>query len=195
MKILTYLIGIIIVIVILSIGLGLVLIKMQQPEILRGMLKAKEEFIISRVEQETPYFTNFEAMYNLAFTNFLDGWFGDSIYVRKDQAKVFYGYSLNDIQIKIIQEQGEPILLVQLPNPKQVATDRKVLSVESNPKDYRPIDSQKQPIDVDQWMNQTLNESLQHYEETSIEMTRKMSREYFEAVAHHFNLKLKLEFK
>jgi hypothetical protein len=195
MKIVTYIAGLILLVVLLSLGFGIFLVKMKQPEILGQMLKAKEQMIVSKVKQDTPYFTNFEATYNLAFTNFLGRLWGDSIYVRKDRAKVFYGYSLNDAEIKIIQEQDEPILWVRLPSPKQVATDRKVLLVEANPKDYWPIDSEKHPIDVEQWMNERLDTTLQNYEGKSLEMTRKMSQEYFEAIAHHFNLKLKLEFK
>lgn len=49
-------------------------------------------------------------------------------------------------------------------------------------------------INVDEWMNQTLDDAIAKYEEKTIEMTQTVSRQYFEVLAERFSLKLKLEF-
>ena len=131
----------------------------------------------------------------MAFTNHRENLLqSDDFYVRKDQAKVFYGYSLKEAEIKVIKENGEKILSVKLPNPRKISTDRKVLSIETTHEGYQPVDEDGKSINVDEWMNQTLDDAIAKYEEKTIEMTQTVSKQYFEALAERFGLKLKLEF-
>lgn len=168
-KLMTWIIVLVIVIVILSSGVGLLLFRFESPNNF-------ERTIITKIRQETPYLANFETMYSLVFTNFRDNWiFSDDFYIRHDQANVFYGYALKDATIKLKREDRKNMLWVQLPDPKQISIDRKIVSIESRHEDYQPIDGQKQPINVDKWMVQHLNSALEMYEEKSIAMTREMS--------------------
>lgn len=154
-----------------------------------------ERHIIAKVQQDTPFLAQLEATYSLAFTNYRPNVItSDDFYVRKDLASVFYGYALKDAEIHVVNESNENILSVKLPHPKQISIDRKILSIENAHDDYLPLDEEKDPINVDAWMNEHLQEAIQQYEEKTVEMTKTMSQQYFEAMAHRFGLKLKLEF-
>lgn len=154
-----------------------------------------EQQIIAKIRQDTPYLAHLEATYSIAYINYTHNRiFTDDVYVRNDDASVFYGYALKDADIAIMTENNERILRVKLPQPKQISIDRKVVSIETNDPEYRPIDASGQRVDVDAYMNQQVEKALKTYEEKTIEMTREMSRQYFEAVAHRFGLKLQLEF-
>ena len=154
-----------------------------------------ERTILAKVQQDTPYLAHMEATYSLAFTNYHKRPFvSDDFYIRKDQAKVFYGYSLKDAEIELVNENNTQTLWVRLPNPKQISKDRKTLSIESVRDNFHPIDQDKNKIDVEAWMDQNLNGAIADYEEKTIDMTREVSRQYFEALAYRFGVKLKLEF-
>ena len=154
-----------------------------------------ERHIVAKVQQDTPYLAQLEATYSLAFTNYRPNTItSDDFYVRKDLASVFYGYALKEAEIHVIHKNDEDILSVKLPNPKQISIDRKILSIENAHEGYLPLDQEKHPINVDAWMNEHLQKAIQQYEEKTIEMTKTMSQQYFEAMAHRFGLKLKLEF-
>ena len=154
-----------------------------------------ERYIVAKVQQDTPYLAQLEAAYSLAFINFHENpVFSDDFYVRRDLASVFYGYSLKNAEIKMIEENNEKVLWVKLPNPKQISIDRKIVDVESVRPGYQPLDQNKQPINVDAWMNEHLQKAIKQYEEKTIEQTKTLSKQYFEALAYRFGVKLKLEF-
>lgn len=154
-----------------------------------------EQQIVTKIRQDTPYIAHLEAMYSIAYINYKKGLiFKDDVYIRNDDATVFYGYALKDADITIITENNQRILRVRLPQPKQISIDRKVLSIETNDKEYIPLDEKGKRVDVDAYMNTNVEEAIKLYEEKTIEMTREMSRQYFEAIADRFGLKLQLEF-
>lgn len=154
-----------------------------------------EQKLITKVKQDSPHIAHLEASYGLAFINYRENLIlSTDFYIREDQAKVFYGYALDQAEIKVIQEGKQKILSVKLPQPKQVSIDRNVASLEITHKDYRPVDEKGKPIDVDAWMMQKLEEAVKKYETKTIDMTRTISHEYFETLAHRFGMKLKLQF-
>ena len=158
-------------------------------------LKPLEQKLVMKVKQDAPHIAHLEATYGLAFTNFRENWISSTdFYIRTDQAKVFYGYALDQAEITVVQEENQKILSVKLPQPKQVSIDRNVASLEITHKDYQPVDEEGKSIDVDAWMMQKLEEAVKKYEEKTVEMTRTISQEYFETLAHRFGMKLKLEF-
>ncbi len=151
--------------------------------------------LVTRIKQDSPHIAHLEAAFGLAFTNVGPNWItSDDFYIRTDHAKVFYGYALQEAEIKITEEDDQKILIVKLPQPKQVSIDRGVTSLELTHKDYRPVDEDGKLIDVDAWMVQKLEEAIQKYEDRTLEMTKTISREYFETLAHRFGMILRLEF-
>ncbi|MCD6346782.1 MAG: hypothetical protein J7L96_05105 [Bacteroidales bacterium] len=150
---------------------------------------------MTKVKQDAPHIAHLEAIYGLAFINSRENRiYSTDFYIRKDQAKIFYGYELGQSKIKIVHEENQKVLFVKLPQPKQVSIDRNVVSLEVTHKKYTPIDEKGNPIDVDAWMMQKLKEVVQKYEEKTISMAQTISQEYFETIAHRFGMKLKLEF-
>ena len=188
MKLIRLVIICVIVIIALSGLSGLLIFRLRHSDNL-------ERVIVAKITQETAYLANFETMYSLSFTNFRDNWvLSDDFYIRQDQANVYYGYALKDATIRVKHDDGKNTLFVHLPNPKQISIDRKPVIEESRHENYKPVDSEKREINVDKLMNEELNKAILQYEQRSIEMTKEMSRQYFEALAYRFGLELQLEF-
>jgi len=83
-------------------------------------------------------------------------------------------------------------LYVRLPKPRKIAVDRKVKDIRLTHPNYQPLDDDGKPIDIDAVMVSRLEEIERHYEERTAAMTRNLSRQYFEALAHRHGLRLKL---
>jgi len=161
----------------------------------QGIEESIEQKVFSKIKSDAPYLAQLSAVYGLVFSNYHPNRIeSDDFYIRKDKAGVFYGYSLNDAEIKVIKGKDQNILHVRLPMPKQISVDRRVMSVDITHEKYKPIDSKGQIINVDEWMNNELETLTKKYEEKSIEMTKAISRQYFESLSKRFGLKLNLEF-
>jgi len=113
-------------------------------------IKPLEKTLVAKVKQDAPQIAHLEATYGIAFTNSYENRIASTdFYIRVDQAKIFYGYALEQAEIKIVQEGNQNVLSVRLPQPKQVARDRKIDFLTSTHTDYRPIDKDGNAIDVD----------------------------------------------
>ncbi|MBD2189666.1 hypothetical protein [Pseudanabaena mucicola] len=184
----------------LGLAVGIVLLQSCQPAPVPE--KQLEETIITKIRQDTPYLAHLEAIYSVNYVNYIDKkFFGirfpftqDDIYIRNDVASVFYGYPLKDADISVIIENNQRTLRVKLPEPRQIAIDRRVRSAEVNDQRSIPLDEQGRRVDVDQHINGQVNAAITKYEEQTVGMTREMTRQYFQAIADRFNLKLQLEF-
>ena len=158
-------------------------------------IKSIEQKIYSKVKQDGPHLAHLETIYGIVFTNQAENWIqSDDIYIRRDRASVFYGYDLDNAEIRVIEGNGQNILQVKLPTPKQISIDRMAVSIDSAHEDYKPKDKEGTLIDVDKKMNGKLDEIVKIYEGKSIEMIKKISQQYFESLSKRFNLQLDLEF-
>ncbi|MGK0291620.1 MAG: hypothetical protein ACI86H_003089, partial [bacterium] len=136
------------------------------------------------------------ASYSIVFTNERKNIIqSDDLYVRKDQAKVFYGYMLDQAKIEIIQQKNQKVLSVSLPLPQKISIDRKTVLIETTHQDYQPVNSVGKAIDIDQWINSQLNNVIKKYESKTIEITKRISRQYFSTLARKYGLQLSLTFK
>lgn len=158
---------------------------------------ALERQITTKVKEDAVYLAQLEAVYGLVFTNQRENWISsDDIYIRKDLASVYYGYSLDDAEITVKDnEQGVKTLYVNLPVPEKVSIDRRIVSLHSTHDDYQPVDEDEKYINIDEQLNSHLDRVLEKYEERTIEMTKKISRQYFDNLAARFGLKLELKFE
>lgn len=154
-----------------------------------------EKNIISKIKEDGPSIAHLEAVYSLVFINERDNIIASNdLYVRRDQASIFYGYEIEDIEIKIVEENEKRTLRVKLPTPKQVSIDRKIVNHFYTHDNYTPVDFNNNAIDVDRSIDNNLNKLSKQYGEKSLEMTKKLSLMYFENLAKRFGLDLKLEF-
>ena len=164
--------------------------------------KEIEQKIVTKIRQDTPYLAHLEAIYSINYINYQDRkilgkripYVNDEVYIRNDAASVFYGYPLKDADIRVITENDQRILRVKLPQPKQISIDRKVLSIEVNDPGYVLRDEKGQRTDVDAYMDSRVKDVIKMYEKRTIYTTREMSKQYFQAIADRFSLKLQLEF-
>ena len=182
--------------------LNLSLLLMQGCQSLNQQEKEIEQKIVTKIRQDTPYLAHLEAIYSINYINYEDRkilgkripFKNDDVYIRNDAASVFYGYPLKDADIRVVKENDQRILRVKLPQPKQISIDRKVLSIEVNDPEYVLRDEKGQRTDVDAYMDSRVKEVIKMYEKRTIDTTRQMSQQYFQAMADRFGLKLQLEF-
>lgn len=155
------------------------------------MTEPGEAFLLARIIDDIPQIAHLEASYGLVFTHHLPNRIiSDDYYVREDVASVYYGYPLEDLRIDI--RNGN--LYVRLPKPRKISVDRRIKTVRITHPSYHPLDENGSPIDIDAVMVSRLHEIENHYEHRTAAMTRALSRQYFEALAHRHGLKLKLTF-
>lgn len=155
-----------------------------------------EKQIHSKVKEDAPHLAQLEAVYGIVFTNKQKNLiFHDDIYLRRDRASVYYGYNLDKAVIKVTEEGDKRILNVTLPVPKQISIDRKVVEVNSTHKGYHPEDEDGNLINVDEQIHKHLQKVVRSYEDKTIEMTRNLSKQYFEALADRFGCELNLVFE
>ena len=182
--------------------LNLSLLLMQGCQSLNQQEKEIEQKIVTKIRQDTPYLAHLEAIYSINYINYEDRkilgkripFKNDDVYIRNDAASVFYGYPLKYADIRVVKENDQRILRVKLPQPKQISIDRKVLSIEVNDPEYVLRDEKGQRTDVDAYMDSRVKEVIKLYEKRTIDTTRQMSQQYFQAMADRFGLKLQLEF-
>jgi len=182
--------------------LNLSLLLMQGCQSLNQQEKEIEQKIATKIRQDTPYLAHLEAIYSINYINYEDRkilgkripFKNDDVYIRNDAASVFYGYPLKDADIRVVKENDQRILRVKLPQPRQISIDRKVLSIEVNDPEYVLRDEKGQRTDVDAYMDSRVKEVIKMYEKRTIDTTRQMSQQYFQAMADRFGLKLQLEF-
>lgn len=154
-----------------------------------------EREIRAKIKRDAPQLAQIEAVYGIVFTNQEINWvMPDDIYIRKDQASVYYGYDLEKARIEVIERGEEKILKVLLPEPHQISVDRKVISIESTREGYKPLDENGDPINVDHSLNENLEETVSLYERKSLQLTREITQQYFKSLAGRFNLQLDLSF-
>lgn len=161
-----------------------------------GNLKGLEQEIKTKVKSDIPHLAMLKANYTLNFFHYSENLIqSDDYYIRQDLAQVFYGYSLDDAKINVIREGDLNILDVELPLPKKISIDRRIVQKPLvTDEDYKPEDDDGKQIDIDAHMNKRLDETLKSYSEKTINKTQEVSQEYFEALASRYGLELRLTF-
>ena len=147
----------------------------------------------SQILKDMGYLSNLEAFYGIDFTNTSKNLIrSNDFYVRVDDVRIFYGYPLDKIEIKVYGSDKKT-LYVKLPRPEQISIDRKIAHLKTRREKYSPIDENGTEFDVEKKMLEALNSTLRKYEPKMLEMTQNISKEYFEMIAKNNNMDLKLE--
>ena len=154
-----------------------------------------ENKIKSTVIKNSPHLTQMEASYSLGYIHFDRNVItSDDFFIRRDLAKVAYGYNLADSIISVVEKNGKKILSVKLPEPKYIMHDMTTLHLETIHKGFEPKDKDGNLVDVDKFLTKELKQAIEKYEQKSIDTTKQISKQYFEALAFRYGLELKLEF-
>jgi len=154
-----------------------------------------EKIIISKVRDDAPYIAQLEATYMIDYIYYVDNkyWFEDDVYIRDDEAKVYYGFNINKSSISIERNSDKMTLKVKLPKPEQISIDRKIKSLKTNDQNTKISFNNKQ-VDLESLINTRLNTIIKEYEPKNFKMTQAATRQYFETIAHRYNLELQIEF-
>lgn len=154
-----------------------------------------EHKIKSTVIKNSPHLAQMEASYSLGYINFKNNYVrSDDFFIRRDLARVAYGYKLADADISVVEENGKKILSVKLPEPKYIMRDMKTVHLETTHNGFRPEDPDGNLVDIDKYLTDKLNEAIKKYEQKSIDTTKQISKQYFQALAFRYGCELKLEF-
>ncbi len=155
-----------------------------------GSGKKMEREIWRRIQDDGAHLVQAQALYGMVYTTQNKRFISKDFYIRRDSARVFYGYPIKDAKIKV--EEG--YLRVRLKRPVIVSIDKVTDTSFANNPDYRPTDREG-TVDVDREMNRHLQEMISQNQENSLAMTRQISRQYFDALAMHYGLVLDLQFE
>ena len=137
-----------------------------------------------------PYFATMQIVYGVDFLAYEPNLLtADDFYIRKDVATVFYGISLNSIKTEIQSSAKDRVLKVRVPRPKLISVDRKIAGIYFNDSAYQP------GIDPDKELNKSLEETITKNEERVTDQALNMTRLFFTALAHRFNLTLEFSVK
>ena len=155
-----------------------------------------ENKIKSTVIRNSPHLAQMEASYSLGYIHFDSNYItSDDFFIRRDLARVAYGYNLADAKISVVEENGKKILFVKLPEPKYIMHDMKTLHLETTHKGFKPKDKDGNLVDIDKYLTKRLEQAIEKYEQKSIDTTKQLSKQYFEALAFRYGFDLNLEFK
>lgn len=150
-----------------------------------------EEFIKFRVKSDGASLVQASAMFGIIFTATKGNtFFADDVYIRRDSASVFYGYPLKDAKIAV--RDGR--LVVSLPEPKRIAINKYTQELNTNDTSFNPTDKTGAAMDIDAEINAKLEILIGENEGKSTEMSKKISQQYFEALANSYGLDLELTF-
>jgi hypothetical protein len=154
-----------------------------------------ENKIKSTVIKNSPHLTQMEAYYSLGYIHFDSNRItSDDFFIRRDLAKVAYGYNLADAKISVVKENGKKILSVKLPEPKYIMHDMKTLHLETAHKGFKPKNKDGNLVDIDKYLTEKLKKAIKEYEQKSIDTTKQISKQYFQALAFRYGFELNLEF-
>lgn len=149
-----------------------------------------------KVASDIGYLSNLETFFGVDFTNkSANRILADDFYVRVDDASVFYGYSLDKIKIEVDDINGVKTLSVVLPTPEKISINRNISDLKTRRQNYTPIDINGEKMDVEKEIMKAFNQTLDKYEPKLLDLTKSVSKEYFEMIAQNFGLKLNLKYE
>lgn len=162
--------------------------------------KAQNEFLSEQIEEkvrsEAGYLANLEASFGLDFINSRKNMiFGDDFYVRMDDLKAYYGIPLEKLKIEVKDQGTKKTLFVYIPNPILITVDKKTLDIQTRNQKYTPVDKNGKVINTDLELTKYMYCILDNYENKMLDMSRTISKEYFESLAYRFNMKPDINFE
>lgn len=153
-----------------------------------------EKSIKSEIKSEVAAIASLEAIYVLVFDHFRKNrWYdpqSDNAYIEKNEARIDYGFRIDDDNIKVINVNGQKTLQVRLNPAKKLATDRFELSKDKTHQSYIPMNDDGSKIDISGELNKKLEEIEQKYLPDHIEKAGENIKNFFKIVATKYGLQL-----
>ena len=158
-----------------------------------------QKIINEKMSKDLNVIGTMEAKYEALFAHYEKEIFGfDDIFIQKALYSIIYGFDIADAKINVEKgDDGILILNVKIPSPREIkeARDRRTLSIEQRFQNYYPKDDNGRKINVSQALDRELQKQLNRHQKQHIEQTRKMTFQYFQALADKYGLKLKYAMK
>lgn len=149
-----------------------------------------EEQINITIKQDARFLATLDAVYLSAFINVTENTIAsDDIYMRIDKGTVSYGFDLDNITVRIVQQGDDRVLKVRLPAPQKAALDREALWTHNVHEHYQPLDEKGNELDVAAQLTHQLNEIDRTYGEQTRRETRRLAEQYFDGLAKKFGLR------
>jgi hypothetical protein len=158
-----------------------------------------QELINQKTSKDLSAIGTMSAKYEAVFAHYRHETLGfDDIFIQKALYSVIYGFNLSEAKINVEeQDDGSMILNVSLPTPREItaARDRRTLEINRRFQNFNPTDKSGKKINVSQALDRNVQKQINRYQKQHIEQARKMTRQYFQALADNYGLELKYTMK
>jgi hypothetical protein len=153
-----------------------------------------ENKINERMSRDLTAIGTMAAKYEAVFAHYEYQAIGfNDIYLQKAIYSIIYGFDVQDAKINVGKEKdGTLVLNVKLPSPHEIkeARDRITLNIEKRFEDYYPKDDNGNKINVSRALDNTVQRQVNKYQRQHIHQARKMTKQYFQALADNYGMKL-----
>lgn len=159
-----------------------------------GSNASLERQIKSHVLSEAKAIATLEATYIIVFDHIKNSaWYdprSNNVYIEKDEAKIDYGFTIEENSIKVLDGTAKKILQVRLAPGKKLGTDRIELSKDKTHHDYVPVDENGHRINISAEINKKLAAAEQMYAQRHLEKAAENIKNFFTIVAAKYDLEL-----
>ena len=153
-----------------------------------------ENRINERMSRDLNAIGTMAANYEAVFAHYEHKLIGfDDIYMQKAIYSIIYGFDVQDAKINVKKENDEGLILnVKLPAPNEIreARDRITLNIEKRFEDYYPKDDNGNKINVSRALDNSIQMQVNKYRKQHINQAKKMTKQYFQALADNYGMKL-----
>lgn len=159
-----------------------------------GSNVAIERQIKSKVLSDAKAIATLEATYIIVFDHIKNSqWYdprSSDVYIEKDEAKIDYGFVIDENSIRVVDGMARKVLKVRLAPGKKLGTDRIELGKAKTHSNYVPVDDNGNRIDVSGEINKKLAATEQMYAQSHLVKAAENIRNFFTIVAAKYDLEL-----
>ncbi len=157
----------------------------------QASLQEIQDHIRTEVLSESSAIASLQAVYLITYTNTQENTFqSDDQYIQIDSVSIDYGFVIEDKSIQVIKGDPKNVLQVRLNKAKPMAPNRVNYATYKTHKDYRPLDDDGKPVDLDVMINKEIEAELPQYAEKNMKMAAENIRNFFKVLAAKYDLKL-----
>ena len=152
-----------------------------------------DRMINERMSRDLNAIGTMAARYEAVFAHYHEKFGFDDIYMQKAIYSIIYGFEVQDAKINVEKEKdGTLVLNVKLPSPHEIkeARDRITLNIEKRFENYYPEDDNGNKINVSRALDRAVQKQVNKYQRHHINQARKMTKQYFQALADNYGMKL-----
>ncbi len=160
-----------------------------------GEEKKLQNLINEKISKDLNAIGTMSAKYEAVFAHYEHKTIGfDELFIQKALYSVIYGFDIADAKINVkIGDDGAKILIVKLPAPHEIkeARNRRTLGIDKRFENYYPTDDNGKKINVSKALDRIIQKQVDKHQKQHIKQARKMTKQYFQALADSYGLKLK----